>query len=385
MNITRYWDWDFSHVRSDISFAEASEETRRLFEQAVTRQLVSDVPVGAYLSGGMDSGSIVAVASRSLPHMPTFTGGFDLSSVSGLEVGFDERKHAETMASAFRTQQYEMVMHVGDMALVLPHLTWHMEDLRMGMSYANWYAAHLASKFVKVVLSGAGGDELFAGYPWRYAPLIDTWSLAEFDALAYHYWQRLIPTEDRPDFFTHWHETKGESRSIIEGVLSDAPESRLNRALYFEAKTFLHGLFIVEDKISMAHSLEVRVPFLDNDLVDFVLTIPASYKYQQGKGKLVLRDAMKSIIPDAILSRKKQGFSSPDGSWYRGETMGYIKEILLCPKTLGRGYFQPAYIRKVVDEHMEGKRNHRLLLWSLLSFEHWCRIFLDGEVLCESR
>jgi asparagine synthase (glutamine-hydrolysing) len=406
LNITRYWDWDFSHARTtdEISFAEASEETRRLFEQAVTRQLVSDVPVGAYLSGGMDSGSIVAVASRVLPGMPTFTGGFDLSSVSGLEVGFDERKRAEEMASAFRTQQYEMVMHSGDMARVLPHLTWHIEDLRMGMSYANWYAAHLASKFVKVVLSGTGGDELFAGYPWRYQSLLTTTCCGEFNNVAYQYWQRLLPDRDKVDFFTPAVMRQVSCQSTFE-VLKDVlsplrqngtrlcPESALNRALYFEAKTFLHGLLILEDKISMAQGMEVRVPFLDNDLVDFVLSLPAKYKANipnlvsprvkglvySSDGKRVLRDAMKGIVPDTTLNRAKQGFSSPDGSWYRGETMAYVKDILLCPKTLDRGYFQPAYIRKVVEEHLGGKVNHRLLIWSLLSFEHWSRLFMDGK------
>lgn len=256
----------------------------------------------------------------------------------------------------------------------------------MGMSYANWYVAHLASKFVKVVLSGAGGDELFAGYPWRYTRLLKAQHVGEFNQAAYQYWQRLIPYGDKPDFFTDdiLSETEGQTASIFAEVLRPlgqstlTSESALNRALYFEAKTFLHGLFIVEDRISMAQSIEVRVPFLDNDLVDFVLTLPAQYKMTPpDSGKLVLRSAMRGLVPDAILTRKKQGFSSPDENWYRNGSMDYVKSVLLDPRTLNRGYFQPDYIRKVVSEHAQGKVNHRLLIWSLLSFEHWNREFMD--------
>src|SRR5207247_3570604 len=161
--------------------------------QAVTRQLVSDVPVGAYLSGGMDSGSITAVATRGIKRMRTFTGGFDLSSASGLELGFDERPAAEMMANQFKTEHYEMVLHAGDMEHVLPELVWHLEDLRVGQSYPNYYIARLASRFVKVVLSGGGGDELFAGYPWRYYRAVTNDDAQHYVDKYYRYWQRLIP------------------------------------------------------------------------------------------------------------------------------------------------------------------------------------------------
>src|SRR4029077_7972719 len=147
---------------------DAIEELDRLFRQAVNRQLVSDVEVGCYLSGGMDSGSIAALASSQLPFMRTFTIGFDLNSASGVELGYDERAKAEFMSYLFRTEHYEMVLKAGDMERVLPRLTRALEDPRVGQSYPNYYAAGLAAKFVKVVLSGAGGDELFGGYPWRY-------------------------------------------------------------------------------------------------------------------------------------------------------------------------------------------------------------------------
>src|SRR5439155_12215600 len=160
----RYWDFSFPNESVNLSGAEAAEEIFRLFTQAVKRQLVSDVPLASYLSGGMDSGSITAVARQHLGRLATFTMGFDLSSVSGLEIGFDERANSEVLANLLKTEHYEMVLHAGDMEVVMPELIWHLEDLRVGQCYPNYYVARLASKFVKVILSGAGGDELFGGY-----------------------------------------------------------------------------------------------------------------------------------------------------------------------------------------------------------------------------
>ncbi|MHC9540250.1 MAG: asparagine synthase (glutamine-hydrolyzing) [Vulcanimicrobiota bacterium] len=413
--IRRYWDFDrlFTINQNIMEERDYVKKLQYLFEQAVVRQLMSDVPLGSYLSGGMDSGSIVAVACRNLPRLMTFTGGFDLTSVTGLEIVFDEREYAELLSATFLTEHYEMVIHAGDMAWILPRLIWHMEDLRVGMSYQNYYIARLASKFVKVVLSGAGGDELFAGYPWRYDKILDCKDNDSFDHLYYEYWQRLVPEDERTLFFTGSsqksigdHHPFDVYREIFSPVNSIKPEPsrreyNLNRALYFDARTFLHGLFIMEDRVSMANSLEARVPFLDNDLVDFTLSMPASLKLrmdnnashgeqhlkdsvngavlQSKNGKYILREAMKKLTPQAILDLRKQGFSAPDDSWYRGESMNYMKKILFDPRTLNRGYFEPAYIRKTLDEHIGGIKNHRLLIWSLLCFEWWNRIFMDGE------
>jgi asparagine synthase (glutamine-hydrolysing) len=410
VSLWKYWDFDFSNMYTPQELPEESciQELRHLFFQAVERHLVSDVPVGAYLSGGMDSGSIVATANKKIPRLMSFTGGFDLSSVSGLELTFDEREPAEFMSSCFGTEHYEMVMHSGDMAWVMPQMIWHLEDLRVGMCWQNYYIARLASKFVKVVLSGTGGDENFAGYPWRYFPMI----YSDEDRVKriktyYSQWQRLIPDEKKSDFFAPQllNKTDGDhSYQVFNSILEEMPgresiDLGLSVCLYFELKTFLHGLFVVEDKISMAHSIEVRVPFLDNDLVSFALRIPNQYKLpsvngvmpveenmvgaktkffaQSNSGKYIFRQTMRGIVPDEILDRKKQGFSPPDQSWYRGPTMGYIREILLNEKTLSRGFFKPESMQQIVSEHTEGKVNHRLLIWSLLSFEWWNRIFMD--------
>jgi asparagine synthase (glutamine-hydrolysing) len=378
----RYWDLEFDPDES-LSEEEWADQLRGVFEEVVTRQLISDVPLGSYLSGGMDSASITAVASRNVPRLMTFTGGFDLTSVTGIELVFDERADAEVIASNFRTQHYEMVMHAGDMAWALPELVWHLEDLRVGMSYPNYYIAGLAAKFVKVALGGAGGDELFAGYPWRYELVEGLTDAASFDDAYYEYWTRLVPDGEKAGFFTDdvWSRARDRSTFDVyrEAIAPVAGLDPLSKALYFEAKTFLHGLLVVEDKVSMAHSLEVRVPFLDNQLVDLARRIPARLKHGSGGGKELLRKAMAPLLPEDIVEKRKQGFSPPDQSWYAGPTMDYIREILLDPRSLGRGYFQPAYVQRVLEEHLQGRVNHRLLIWSLLCFEWWNRLFMDDD------
>ena len=405
----RYWDYEFrsSHFRG--SSADAADCVRHLFERAVSRQLVSDVPIGCYLSGGMDSASIAAVAVRSLPRTHTFTGGFDLSSASGLELGFDERPAAEMLANRYKTEHYEVVLHAGDMEHVLPELIWHQEDLRVGQCYPNYYVARLASRFVKVVLSGSGGDELFGGYPWRYYRGLERRDPAGYFDAYYDYWQRLVSDDDRRSFFNDrtWalvgdHQPREVFRRVFAGhtLPLETVEDVVNASLYFELKTFLHGLFVVEDKLSMAHSLETRVPFMDNDLVDFALQIPPRLKLRDlehapwvdeddvvkrprfsaqsgAEGKMVLREAMSALLPVDVTGARKQGFSAPDASWFAGESIQYVERLVCSSQARINEFVNPSYVRRVVDEHSRGLVNHRLLIWSLLSFEWWCRRFLN--------
>jgi len=408
VNQTRYWDYCFSDEPLSLSEDEAAEELFRLFKQAVTRQLISDVPVASYLSGGMDSGSITAIARQNLGRIMTFTGGFDLSSASGLELGFDERARAEVMANLFKTEHYEVVLHAGDMEHVMPELIWHLEDLRVGQCYPNYYVARLAGKFVKVVLSGAGGDELFGGYPWRYYRGMQSSSQAEFYRNYYAFWQRLTPDEDKSQLFAPGVHRAMNGQSTFDvfcgvmepgGLRYETSEDFVNASLYFEIKTFLHGLLLVEDKVSMAHSLEARVPFLDNDLVDFAMRVPARYKLkslsqsaspvdeddvvkrqrynaQTGDGKAILRKAMNRHMPPEIADGVKQGFSAPDASWFRGESIEYINDLLRSPRARIYDYLQMPYVTSKLDEHTAGQKNNRLFIWSLLSFEWWLRKFI---------
>lgn len=402
----KYWDYRFGTNELAISEDECVDELFDTFQEAAVRQLVSDVPIGSYLSGGMDSGSLTAVATRHLGRIRSFTAGFDLTSATGLELGCDERGAAEMMAHHFRTEHYEVVLHAGDMEQVMGDLIWHLEDLRVGQSYPNYYVARLASRFVKVVLSGSGGDELFGGYPWRYFQVAGSRSAEEYFQNYYAFWQRLVPDEDKPRLFNAdttraiaGHSTMDVFRGVFLG--HDLPLERqcdfINHSLYFEAKTFLHGLLLVEDKISMAHGLESRVPFLDNALVDFAMRVPVAYKLEAGllrdavdeddivkrqrfrssaEGKTVLRKAMQRLIPAEIIERKKQGFSGPYETWYRGESLDYIRRLLTSPRARYREFLSPVFVDGVLAEHLSAKHNHRLLIWSLLCFEVWLRRFM---------
>jgi asparagine synthase (glutamine-hydrolysing) len=354
---------------------------RDLLPAVVKRQLVSDVPLGSFLSGGMDSGTLVVLANRYLSPLTTFTCGFNMNSISGLEASFDERKEAGELIKNLAITHYEVVLQAGDLQKILPKLVWYLEDLKMGMSYPNYYISELASKFVKVSLSGAGGDEVFAGYPWRYELASQT-APDKFTEVYYKYWQRLVPEQDQFEFFSPqiYQQARDYSlRQVFEEVLNSGNnQGVLNKVLAFETKTFLAGLLTVDDKLGMASSLEVRVPFLDNELVDFMQTVPAKYKFKENTSKYLMKKAMEGILPDFVLNRKKQGFSAPDQSWYKGPTMGYIKELLLSDRA-ERGIFKRQYVQQVIDQHVSGQVNHRLIIWSMLSFEWWCRIFLEGE------
>lgn len=375
--------WDVPTKKRSLNSKQWQEKIMDTFQQAIRRHLISDVEIGSYLSGGMDSATITALAAQKNPNLKTFTGGFDVTTAKGIESTFDERENAEEVARMYSSEHYEMVMQSGSMQRIFPKLIWHLEDLRLGMCYPNFYISGLTSKFVKVVLSGAGGDELFGGYPWRYQVVEKTKKTSDFDKKYYDYWSRLIKDNQKKDFFTkkyaknvNFAESFSQYRKIIGPVDELEP---IEKALYFEMKTFLHGFFVVEDKVSMAHSIEVRVPFLDENLINLACSMPAEYKFSGKTGKILLRKVMSQILPKNISEKKKQGFSPPEGSWYKDESLPYVKEILLDKKTLNRGYFNPNFIRVMISEHVSGKANHRLLIWSLLSFEWWCRVFLEGK------
>jgi asparagine synthase (glutamine-hydrolysing) len=262
---------------------------------------------------------------------------------------------------------------------------------------------------VKVVLTGSGGDELFAGYPWRYYRAVVNQDVHDYISKYYGFWSRLVPDELRSSFFAPpvWRELREiDTVEIFRAELPDgdvpsSPEEYVNHSLHLEARTFLHGLFVVEDKLSMAHSLENRVPFLDNDLVEFAQRLPVRLKLRDlsdivrlnenepgpkteryfektRDGKLLLRRVMERYVPADITTQIKQGFSGPDSSWFRGDSIEYVRELLLSRDAAIYEFLDPAGVRPLVEDHLAGRANRRLLLWSLLSFEHWCRTFLKG-------
>ncbi len=403
-----WWDYDFSSPDETMTFEDAKSETKRLMRQAVVRQMIADVPVGSYLSGGMDSGSITAIASEQVKRLSTFTCGFDMSEVTGVEANYDERRDAELMANHFKTEHFEQVINAGDLSWSLPKVVWHLEDLRVGMSYPNYYISRLASKFVKVCLQGTGGDELFGGYPWRYYRVFKSVDQQEFFDNYYNFWQRLVSDNEKKKLFNpsiYSQVDIQEPRRIFERVFKfnnklkyQTPEEHIQNSLYFEIKTFLPGLLLVGDKLAMANGLEERFPFLDNDLVDFAQKVPVRYKLasledykkidenefkkKRGQylysndGKNVLRQAMLEFVPEKIVNRHKQGFSAPDESWYRGENADFLKHLLLGKKSASSDIINHDFIVNTLRHHIDEKQNKRLLLWSLMCFETWCRLFL---------
>jgi asparagine synthase (glutamine-hydrolysing) len=405
----KYWDFTFGDNGSTESEAVHTERVRAAFEAGVERQLVSDVPISAYLSGGVDSGSVTAITAQHTPNLKTFTVGFDLSSASGLELAFDEREKAEQLSALYKTEHYEMVLKAGDMERCMERLVWHLEEPRIGQSYPNFYAAQLAGKFGKVVLSGTGGDEIFAGYPWRYYRAAVNSHFDDYVDKYYSFWQRLIPDDSIEEVFRPLGgnssiDTKEIFRDVFKGHASDLsrPEDYINHSLYFEAKTFLNGLLIVEDKLSMAHGLETRVPFLDNHLVDAAMNVPvgmklgnlgevirlnendpgqkvSAYYNKTRDGKLILRNVMKRYVPEEVSTREKQGFSAPDASWFKGESIDFVRDRLFATNARIYDYLDRSAIRRLVDDHLDGSNNRRLLIWSLLCFEQWLETFLDGD------
>jgi asparagine synthase (glutamine-hydrolysing) len=410
--VRRYWDYRFHERATALSEDDTVAELDYLFRQAVNRQLVSDVEIGAYLSGGMDSGAITAIASSQHPYIKSFTCGFDLSSASGMELSFDERAAAERMSYQFKTEHYEMVLKSGDMERVMQRLVWHLEEPRVGQCYPIFYAAKLAGKFVKVVLSGTGGDEIFAGYPWRYYHAVRNDDFEHYVTQYYDFWQRLIPDSRKADIFKPiWQRISHVStRKIFQNVLAGqhqqylGPEDYINCSLYLEARTFLHGLLVVEDKMSMAHSLETRVPFLDNDLVDFATSLPVNQKLSSvatfaqfdesdifkkreqyfrrfRDGKMVLRKMMKNYVPRDIADGEKQGFSGPDGSWFKGDSIDYVRRLLYNGNARIYDYLDREAVQALVHEHLHGMSNRRLLIWSLIYLENLLEIFVSQRNL----
>jgi asparagine synthase (glutamine-hydrolysing) len=400
--IERYWSpvWE---LKSRQSALQAKKMVHDLLEQAVRRQLLSDAPIGGFLSGGIDSGAITAFAQKARSGSkfhtpwPSFTAGFELdANTLPEEQGFDERLLAEKLARQWGTAHHSLGIEADALPQTMSRLIWHLDDFRAGISYPNYLVSGLAAESISVALSGVGGDELFAGYPWRYAAFLEPdFPPGDFAASYYQRWTRLLSEAEKWALFTpELQQAVGnyDSEAAFHQALKQGQAtSLLDQALDFDFRTFLPALLTVEDRLSMAHGLETRVPFLDNDLVDACLSLPADFKLkthesdskQSPTAKWLLKEALQGTVPGFILKARKQGFTPPDAGWYRGPLRPYIKSILLSPRALSRGLFQPNALRALLDEHFTGQRNRRFLIWSFLCFEWWQRHFLDVEIPSE--
>jgi asparagine synthase (glutamine-hydrolysing) len=384
----RYWDFNFADSHPRLNTKEYEEELARLMSSAVNSQMISDVEVGSYLSGGMDSGSLSSIASKLNQNLKTFTCGFDMSSTSGLEIASDERESAEQMSGVFGTEHYEMVLKAGDMQRCLPALVACLEEPRVGQSYPNFYAAKLASHFVKVVLSGTGGDEIFAGYPWRYFATDGLTSRESFVDGYFASWQRLLSQEELRNLCSPIHASvkNFDGRAIFDKVLAGQEwhgltlRDQVNQCLYLESKTFLHGLLVIEDKISINFAMSCPVE-LKLDLTRKSTTVDENSPqrksdtpiHQRSDGKRILRRAMRQYLPDATLGRPKQGFSGPDASWFRGPSIDFVRDRIYNKKSPLSAIMNTEVIQQLVEEHLSGSRNRRLLVWSFLCLDEILR------------
>jgi asparagine synthase (glutamine-hydrolysing) len=330
----------------------------------------------------MDSSAIVALATEQISGMHTFTGYFNTAGIDADDRGVSERDDAKRIAQRFMTQHHEREIVPQDLIDTLPSIVWHLEDPKVGMCYTFHTISQLVSSWVTVNLSGTGGDELFAGYPWRYQLVDKLTTPLAFDDAYYGWWSRLIKDQDKPTFFTQRVQRETSPRhpreayqAIMAGTEGLEP---LNRALYFDTQTFLHGFLLVEDKLGMTFGIETRFPFLDAELVDFGARIPTASKLRDGIAKHLVKRAFKPLLPHETLTKRKQGFTPPDKTWFRRELADYIRQMLLSKRSCLGEFIEPNAVREILARHERGG-DERLTIWSLLFFEGWCRVFLKGE------
>jgi asparagine synthase (glutamine-hydrolysing) len=401
--LVRYWEVNFEpdHSKSEEWFAE---HLRQNLEESVDMHLVSDVPVGAFLSGGLDSSSVVAIMARKSDRpVKTFSIGFE-------EQGFNETGAARRVAEQFGTEHTELILKP-DVEAMVEDIAWHLDE-PFGDSSAipTYMVSKLAAEQVKVVLSGDGGDELFAGYDkyrveqrerrYEYAPA----PLRKLLGLI----GNSMPEGAKGRNFLRHVALSGAERYLDASTLFKADQKRrlfrpefarllaehdpwreasvyldrpdgdwLSALQHWDLKNYLPlDILTKVDRMSMAHSLEARVPLLDHKLVEFAATIPPEFRLRNGEGKSIFKRAMRGILPDEIIDRRKQGFAVPLGHWFRGRLGGFARELLL-PSNGRRGQlFDRGYIAELLSMHERG-RDLNLQLWTLISFELWCRRFLD--------
>ena len=314
----------------------------------------------------------------------TFTGGFDLESVTGFEAVFDERADAEAIARLGPTEHYTMVMHAGDMAWVLPELVWHLEDLRVGMAYQNHYIARLASKFVTVTLAGTGGDELFAGYPWRYGLVEDAHDPAEFERRHYEYWTRLVADADKPDFF---------SPETWETIRPAAPlEAYRERHRARRPPRPGHTRAVLRGEDVPPRPAGGRGPRLDGEQPRGAGPVPRQRARRarpadpRAPAVRRLDPASASCARQCRASSRTRCFTTEAGVQPTGRVVvprpddGVHQEH--APRAAHderEATSRTRWVERMLAEHSAGRANHRLLIWSLLCFEWWNRLFIDGE------
>lgn len=408
--VEQYWDFPYEQPQANPfhNEEECLEELRALLDDSVKIRMVADVSLGAFLSGGIDSSTVVGLMARNSDRpVKTFSIGFH-------EDSYNELKYARLAAKTFGTEHHEFIV-TPDICEVVDELVWHFDEPFADSSAIPTYMlSKLAREHVKVVLSGDGGDELFGGYT-RYAtdrkrngfarlprPLREGLMQPLGRNLPHGAWGRnyvhnvaLEPLDryiedisvftrlNRPALYTNdfrqrlnGSDTAARFREIAARSRSDSP---IDPLLYLDSKTYLPGDILTKvDRMSMAVSLEARVPLLDHKLIEFVCSrIPASMKMKGLDTKYILKRAVVDLIPPEILNREKQGFGVPIKEWINRQLRERIHETLTEARTVQRGYFDPRYVKLLLNEHERERRDHASELWSLFMFELWNRQFAD--------
>ncbi len=414
IEIREFWDLSYEPKHETCSDTEYVNKWRELFRQSVEMRLMSDVPLGMFLSGGIDSSAIAAMmATMTREPIKTFSVGFREREANELE-------YARLVAKRFGTDHHEITITPEQFFEALPNLVWH-EDEPIGFiaSVPLYFVSKLAQQHVKVVLTGEGSDETLAGYG-RYAKALKLLNYGEkyetvtpgFVRDAVRGGVATLPASmskklnrtfltresdienlffDNFAVFPKSMQAKMFSRETLDKIENLNPYAGLNswiekadaddvldKLLYADTKTYLHELLMKQDQMSMAASVESRVPFLDHKLVEFTARMPREMKLRGGATKWVLREAMKGILPTEIIDRPKMGFPVPIGGWFRGKFKHIVDEYVLGARALKRGIFDAAFVKKLVAEHNAGE-NHDERLWSLVNFEIWQRRFIDKE------
>jgi asparagine synthase (glutamine-hydrolysing) len=410
----RRW-WQPPTPPPESAEADLASEARSLREHlrdAVESHLMSDVPLGVFLSGGIDSTAIAALmASMRQEPIRTFSVGYDDERSS-------ELSFARLAARAIGSEHREVVVSPDEFFRSLPRLVWHEDEpIAYPSSVCIYFVARLAREHVKVVLTGEGSDELFLGYNWyrlaawnaRLAPLYHALVPKPARAAVRAMVARLLPTiahhaertflaRDPDPRSLAWDNFAVFSRERQERLWRDpsllaacdpyaeqmasferAGGDFLARLSHADVETYLVELLMRQDQMSMAASIENRVPFLDHPLVEHAMGLPSHLKLHGFESKAVLRAAVRDLVPPAILTRAKRGFAAPIGRWMAGPCFEAVKDLVAGPRALGRGFFDPAELQRLLSEHASGARAHTERLWLLAGFELWQRVFLDGE------
>jgi asparagine synthase (glutamine-hydrolysing) len=409
VRIRKYWDVPEYNTYEPPSEEECLEELERRLAEAVKIRLISDVPLGALLSGGTDSSTVVALMARSSGKpVKTFSIGFK-------HADFNEAQYARMVADRFGTDHHELILDP-EVVSTVEQLTSSLEEPFADSSMLpTHYICCLARRHVTVALSGDGGDEMFGGYE-RYGTQLRRQVFAQIPAWAAKFYRdRVFPRVPRSTYgrrFSYnvslpWRERYVDEMSFLPAyerempLLSDDfraavrdhdPQARmlafldgrsgldpLSQLLYLDTKTYLLGDILTKvDRMSMATSLEVRVPLLDHELVEWAAALSPKWKMRGGQQKYILRKLAERVgVPLEVLNRPKQGFALPLVHWMRHELKDLIQTVLLEPRTLQRGYFNPDAVRYILDQHFRGRRNQSGAIWSLLIFELWHRNFLE--------